>query len=485
MNLYFTDAFNVPEKTLAAYGAFNVSLVVDLPLFVDPFLLFHSKKPTYQKLHNHIIDYLVYLRDHASGGNVTKDQLRHLYCFSEVTQTWLGFSQTSNRGRGLGGKFAEALASNLHNLFKDFGDEKVTQGSHMEKLCLIREGVGKDMISDFTTNLIKKFLCEYTEMFAKKYLRDDQCDSFAISRVDFHLATGVWAPATFRLPKFNGDYVILTPRDILTKDDNWISKEDLYHDYNSIPAAMGNAELRGRIDNYFRSVLPRRASEKEETEAKRKTILRFPEIIDYYILYKEQHGDSAESVSAARVKASEGLYIRQFGDLVSDLHLKSDFYKDPPTSRQAALEKAMFLKDVIENKGGHKIFYHDGCPLKRETDLQILYRLVWHKSSFEISREVNDGRGPVDYKVSRGGSDKTLVEMKLASNSKLERNLQKQVEIYKKASDAHHAIKIIIFFTRSEEVRTQSIIKRLKLDQSEDIVLIDARADNKPSGSKA
>ena len=58
MNLYFTDFFDVGEDVLDKYGAFNVSLVVDLPLFIDPFLLFNSKKPEYQALHNQIIAYV-------------------------------------------------------------------------------------------------------------------------------------------------------------------------------------------------------------------------------------------------------------------------------------------------------------------------------------------------------------------------------------------------------------------------------------------
>jgi hypothetical protein len=77
------------------------------------------------------------------------------------------------------------------------------------------------------------------------------------------------------------------------------------------------------------------------------------------------------------------------------------------------------------------------------------------------------------------------VEFKLASNPQLERNLQKQTAVYQKASDAERCIKIIIFFSRSERERVERILKRLKLEKSDDVVLIDARNDNKPSGSKA
>ena len=75
--------------------------------------------------------------------------------------------------------------------------------------------------------------------------------------------------------------------------------------------------------------------------------------------------------------------------------------------------------------------------------------------------------------------------MKLAKNTQLARNLQKQADIYQKASDAKNSIKAIIFFTAGEHRRVLGILKKLKLTGHRDIVLIDARKDNKPSGSKA
>src|SRR5262249_54513526 len=144
-----------------------------------------------------------------------------------------------------------------------------------------------------------------------------------------------------------------------------------------------------------------------------------------------------------------------------------------------------YLKDVIENKGGHRFFYDDqGKPIEREKDLHILYRLVWFGTPSHDGAETNDGPGPVDFKITRG-RDKTLVEMKLAKNTKLEQNLAKQAEIYQAASDAKNAIKAIIYFTASELVKVNAILKRLGLTGHKDVVLIDARRDNKPSASKA
>lgn len=47
--LYFSDIFGVTPEEAEAYGSFNVSLATDLPLFIDPFLLFNSPMPEYQK----------------------------------------------------------------------------------------------------------------------------------------------------------------------------------------------------------------------------------------------------------------------------------------------------------------------------------------------------------------------------------------------------------------------------------------------------
>jgi len=104
----------------------------------------------------------------------------------------------------------------------------------------------------------------------------------------------------------------------------------------------------------------------------------------------------------------------------------------------------------------------------------------------DVNREVDNGRGPVDFKISRGSKDSTLVEFKLASNSQLKRNLERQVEVYEKASDpTNPSIKVILYFNELEHKRVIDILEDLKLRDNKNIILIDARKDNKPSASKA
>lgn len=482
--ILFSDYFQIDKNTFDKYGAFNISLITDLPLFIDPFLLFNSKKPEYRKLHDEIIHYLRFLRDKSVTQVADKGLLSHWYRFKEVKQNWLGFSVQNNEGHGLGGDFAYALNNNLYSVFSNFGEEQITQGSHLEKLCLIKDGVGRDNISDFTVNLIKEFLLEYTQEFAKKYIRNEFCKTITVGKVRFNYETESWEPDSYYLPIFNSDYILLTPKNILTKDENWINRTDLVEEFHQIPAAISDESLRSQINNYFLSVLPKKPKEKDEREAAWKTIQQFPVLIDYFIKYKEDRGDLATHVSEEQIKYSERLYIEQFKKLAQIVDELTDFYAITPDTYEEAKKRIVYLKQVIENNDGYKLFYVNGIPIKTEDDLQILFRFVWFGTPSDVSREVADGRGSVDYKISRGARDKTLVEFKLARNKQLRRNLASQLEIYKKANQTNKGIHVILYFTEEEYKKISKIMNELKLHGEESIILIDARADNKVSASK-
>ena len=49
--MQFSDVFEIDKDIISDYGAIDISLVCDIPLFVDPMLIFNSKKPEYQELH--------------------------------------------------------------------------------------------------------------------------------------------------------------------------------------------------------------------------------------------------------------------------------------------------------------------------------------------------------------------------------------------------------------------------------------------------
>ncbi|MDW9590283.1 hypothetical protein GOC31_30820 [Sinorhizobium meliloti] len=491
MATYFHEYFGVSRDAVDDYGAFNVSIINDLPLFIDPFLLFHSSNAEYQNLHESILQYIRFLRDEVVAGRVNRDRIKAWFHFPEVRQNWLGFSLVGNGGSGLGRAFANSLSENLAELFADFGAEKVSKSSHLEKVCLVRDGVGRDNISDFTTNLIMDFLCRYTETFAVANIDPKLLRKVWVNKAMFNYGTGTWQRRQYTLPWLarENDFVLLTPKDILTREENWINRTDMIRDFEEIPMAIPDAELRGQVFAYFEKELARppegEVTQRQLDEAAAKTFIKFPLLVDYYIKHKEQTGQKAVNISSDRVSETRLVFEEHVREMQRLLAEVTGFYTLPGGTYEETHQRLAFLKDVIENKGGHRIFWHNGKAIQREQDLHVLTRLIWFGSPSDVGAEANDGRGPVDYKISRGAFDKTLIEMKLAKNTALRRNLEKQLPIYQAASDAKHGIKAIIYFTLEEKMRVTAILKDLEIDGHADIVLIDARIDNKPSASKA
>lgn len=479
MKIYFSDFFEVKTSTIENYGAFNISLINDLPLFIDPFLLFGSKKKEYQELHQEIIKYLSFLKNRAEKGKTSKQHIKSWYLFPEVRQNWFGYSKVGNKGTGLGMDFGKAFSSSIQFVFDDLGEEIVTQSSHLEKAGLFEIGVGKDNISDFTTNLIKQFLLCYTEKFAVENINEKYLQKTMVEKVYFDYTYQRWMPKSFTLPYMFGDFIILTPRDLLTKDDNWINSRDLRGNFTGILNGLPNDQFRHEVFNYYLSVLPKPKKDKTNTQkeisqAIQLTIKEFPDIIKYYIKLKEENKEGAKNISKDKVEEIESVFIHQLQKFVEILS-QTDFYRIPAkSSYKEALKRVNFMKSVIEDNDGYRLFYIDGKPIKREEDLQIIYRLTWFASDFDVNREANNGRGPVDYAISKGSTDKTLIEFKLASNSKLKQNLEKQVEVYEKANNTKKSIKVILYFDSGDYVKITNILKELKLDKSPDIILIDA-----------
>lgn len=481
--VYFSDIFKVKHSVVENYGALDVSLVCDNPAFVDPFLIFAS--PEYKKLHDFIIEYLKFLRDLSlknQGQTLDTGSFNHYYKFPEVKQAWLGYSVSGNAGLGLGKDFAESLYKNLHKIFSKFGSESITEASHLEKLCLVEEGVGVDKISDFTLNLIKRFLLEYTQEFAKKYLDSKFLIEFPVRKVEFDIKRGIWLDARFMLPALDIDgkkeFVLLVPKKILAREDTWISKNDFLENDTAIFSTIPNEELRAKINKFFydnlqtklnkKKQLEKDYSKKSRTNALLKTVWKYPDVLDYYIKLKEQKKDDA-----LRLHVADPEDVNFFLDTSTiQKEIKNKKF-GKLTSFDDCVARISFFKRTLESNS--KSLFIKGKPLQ-EKQLQLMFKMATYDSLFDYNSEVNNGRGPIDFIISFGSQDKIGLELKLASSTKLKKNLLNQGKVYEEDSNLKHVIKAIFFFSDEDLKRVNKILKRTnKSVDNKEIFLIDCR----------
>ncbi|MBF6629830.1 MAG: hypothetical protein ITG01_01600 [Comamonas sp.] len=319
---------------------------------------------------------------------------------------------------------------------------------------------------------------------ATKNISSNFLQEFMLEKVEFNYETMTWKAKKFLLPKFNNDYVLLTPCEILTKDDAWISQNGLIEDFSHIISCVTNDELRDKLSNYFTNSLPLENVRKTDLRnAAINSIDKFPQIINYYVQEQEKNRDLAKKDNIEKINNTQTLFVNQLTSLANLLN-SSDFYKTSTNSYIEGMKRIEHLKHVIENQNGWRLLYLSGKPVGKEEDLQLMFKLTWFATAYSFDSEVNNGRGPADFIVSYGSKDKSVIEFKLAKSSSLEKNIINQAEIYSDAAKATHPpIKVIFYFNNEEYLKIKKYLIKHEILDCKDIVLIDASP--KESASKA
>ena len=484
IGIHFSDFFGIDTKIVEDYGAFDTSLVNDVPVFIDPFRLYASDKTEYNQLHEQIIDYLRFLCRYSELHKfIDKGNLKNYFCFPEVREIYMGFCKKGNAGRGLGARFATALRDNFGKILSDFGKEKISQSSHLEKLCIICDDVGRDYISDFTANILKDYLLKYTERFAEKFLPKERCFVKDVPHAVFDFEKEIWKSQKYYLPAWGSSYVILVPRDFLTRNNTWINRDDLISDMKSLPETVGDDILKSQLTDLIAQVMDERVklTSRQKNERFRNFYRQHPEIVDWYIKRQEGRKEEAMKLADSLIDDASDLFVRFTNCIADDLNTLG-FYEKGCSSLDEARDRVLFFKKAIEDNDVYKVFYLHGKKRITEEQVQLIFRLVWRGTRLSVDREVNNGRGPVDYKASACAKDSCLVEFKLASNSQLESNLKNQLNIYKAANDTEQGLCVIVYTSDGELKKVDKILASLGLATNPNIILIDASP--KTSASK-
>lgn len=499
--MYFSEYFEIDPCLLREYGALNISLVCDLPLFIDPMLIFNSKKPEYKKLHTEIIRYFTFLADKAQD-NLQENEIKAWFRFSEVKNNWLGYSLSGNGGLALGDSYAQFLYKNIGFAVST---NSISKSAHIEKIMLLYEGSGKDKISDLTVNLIKGYLLEYTQAFAVKHLKSKYIKTFYVDRAYFNYRTESFESKEYSLPyvtnkKGQEEYVLLTPLDIVREGEPSINRKDFYDSQEQIRSSIENDVLRAYVNNYISNAVKRykeqqrrkkrRISERKiskiEKDAFAELAREYPELYDYYVRLRELDFSELQQTSEAEVKRQIELFINNTLELINAMVVNGYRIDGELTAREEAIKRISYFKHVIEDCDGYKNLYsNDGQRISKEDDLRRMFRLVWYGTTYKVDFDTNNGRGELDVNVSKGIYDQSIIEFKLASNSSLS-HVFEQVKIYEVANCTDGSLIVIFYFSESELENAKRIIANAGYEDQigKSVILIDCRADNKPSGSK-
>lgn len=215
-----TDHFGI-HKSQAELDFAIQFLNEDIPLYLDPFLLWKSPSQQDQALHTSITNSFNHLNFLLKKGKEDR-AVSTLITLSECSEVGLGLSK-SRRGNRIGTE----QALEILRLFKDVAEYSQFGFSHFEAIQLYVAGISKDRVSDIACNYLKSFLIDYTI---------EQCEDLGIPLQTVTLPTiynyqknSFDESQKVRLPvnPVDGEPLIFTPKRWL-RFTPWINFDDYF-----------------------------------------------------------------------------------------------------------------------------------------------------------------------------------------------------------------------------------------------------------------
>lgn len=196
----------------------------DVPLYLDPFLLWRSPSQQDQALHTSLINAFNHLGELMRNGEAEK-AIATLISISECDEVGLGSSAT-RRGKRIGrGKAEEIL-----RLFQDIPQYGKNGFRHFEEIQCFVDGISKDRVSDIACSFLKSFLIDFTvEQCARLGIPTQEC---TVENVYDYRSNQLIAVEKTPLPvnPTSGNPLILVPKRWL-RFTPWINYDDYFHHY--------------------------------------------------------------------------------------------------------------------------------------------------------------------------------------------------------------------------------------------------------------
>jgi len=192
----------------------------DIPLYVDPFMLWRSPSQQDQALHTGLINAFNHL-GYLNRKGRQEAALKTLITASECDEVGLGLSAT-RKGKRIGASKAQEILA----LFERYPDYQSRGFRHFEEIQFFVDGISKDRVSDIACSFLKSFLIDFTI---------SHCEALSIPMSDCQIADvysyrdNEFRPDTAKLPvnPENGHPLILVPKRWL-RFSPWINYDDYF-----------------------------------------------------------------------------------------------------------------------------------------------------------------------------------------------------------------------------------------------------------------
>lgn len=426
MPIRFSEEFNIEKEDIVKLGVFDVILDVDTRVFIDPALLVLVGAPEFQtakeEIEKHFSNIITLLSHSKKVEDMYWKRADALLKFKELSGTCFGYSQKGTGGNAIG----PILRTNILKTIKELIEEGETDPTLFELLGVFQENIGCDRVSDLVTFILAPHIFSYTNR--------------VVSSLDIMSVTTTYKNVSYGtcVNPYNGKPLMLLPADILSP----LPVAESFDDIDFI--CRENQRVRDEINSYFELGNKKKLSKSDILSYMHRSKTFRDAILSAYKTlpvqpYNFDMDPAGEYVWLGAAKEyTEKFPLELSGQI---LNKASDVF----TIVNIICQK---FKNLIENNGLYSLLYDDKRSPKHERAEQLLFFGIADSYCFanniDLSREINNGRGPVDFKLSRGALDKIVVEVKLTSNNQLKHGIETQLPIYMKQEKTYRAIYLII-----------------------------------------
>ncbi|MFC5372948.1 hypothetical protein ACFPIF_10310 [Brevundimonas faecalis] len=430
----FTQEFGVSIADLQAHHLFDPVLNVDTKLFIDPTMLHLSNHPKIataasEKVKEHFRK-IYRLLSVQPQSYVTEVGLQKLLSFGEVAGNCLGYTAGGIAGHGFGPEKRDRFLK----IAKQVEEAGRSDPNLLPLLVVLEKGIGPDLISDMTTNIIIDELVEITQDF---------CTTFNVPMEEFEVKEKL-----VHLPRNNHGRgnkptpIVLVPDDVLRELPVANSWEKV------VALTRHNNRLRNRINEYILEIMKderlsaaqRKAKAAEELQENAEAVARVGEVL------AEIPQEPYETQSDPR---SRRVLQRLVGQIEHDCPMAQPLTAPTTPTEMIRLVARVVehFKFMVEEKGYWKWLW-DGTrrlheDVAQDTFFAIAYSFCTHYD-VHIAVEHDTGDGRTDFIFSKGSHSLVVVELKWSNNPGLLRGYTKQVRTYIKSEKAKKAFYVVL-----------------------------------------